>query len=962
METLWQDFQYGLRMLVKKPAFTAVAVITLALGIGANTAIFSVVNAVLLRPLPYKAPDNIVRFRMSLPPMPGEGGPRFVPSITTNDFQEFRKQAQTLSQVALYSNNAMTLTGPEEPVRLNGSAVSSDMFELLGVSPIRGRVFERSEETPGNDRVTILSEKAWKSYLGSDPNILDKLLTLDGNPYAVVGIMPASFEFPDKEIDYWVPLAIQPPAPPGAAHRIELAGNTLARIKDGVSLETASAEANTIFKRLHPPGAELGGIEITRGPAAPAGIEAGAEAMAEHAAAAGPGPEAGEGQFEARIPGSGDSTRAMRIGRPGSESGTVAEESPERVMVARGGPIPGTEAGGGARRMVTRGGPGAGPEGPGGERRMVARGGSGPEPSGPGGERRITARGGPGGGFTTGDPFADSTLELVPLQEEIVAPARPALMVLLVAVGFVLLIACANVANLLLTRASGRQLEIAVRAAMGAGRIRLIRQVLTESVILGVLGGALGTLLAYWGVILLQALRPGTIPRLDEISIDGTVLAYTLGISVVTGILFGLAPALRLSRSERMEALKEGGMFTSSGFGLFRRNRTRSLLAITEVALAVVLLVGGGLMINSFANLSSIDPGYDPSNVLTFRVDLPAARYPDIIQKRLFYDQLLDRVDTMGGVTAAGVVNILPLSQNNMRIMAIMRGDGDSEQRVTADVRIVSPGYFESMRIPLVDGRLFTDQDREGQQRVLLVNETFARQYYPDESPINREFGAGPAGASLIVGIVGDVHHQGLDTEVQPELYFSHQQAEGGMGDMPMTLAIRTAGDPLTLVPGIRRTVLDMDSSLTIDNVRSMEDLLYSSIAEPRFYAVLLGVFAAIALVLASVGIYSVLSYSVSQRTREIGIRMALGAKSESVLKLILSQGMLLITIGIAIGLGGAVVATRYLESMLFGLTALDPTTFITVTVLLILTAAAACYVPARRATKVNPIVALRYE
>jgi putative ABC transport system permease protein len=562
----------------------------------------------------------------------------------------------------------------------------------------------------------------------------------------------------------------------------------------------------------------------------------------------------------------------------------------------------------------------------------------------------------------SGDPFAASTLELVPLQEETVAPVRPALMVLMVAVGFVLLIACANVANLLLTRASGRQLEIAVRAAMGAGRIRLMRQVLTESVMLGIFGGALGTLLAYWGVNLLQALRPGTIPRLDEISLDGTVLAYTLGISVVTGILFGLAPALRLSRSERMEALKEGGMFTSSGFGLFRRNRTRSLLAITGVALAVVLLVGGGLMINSFASLSSIDPGYDAQNVLTFRIDLPTARYSDVIQKRLFYDQLLGRVETMGGVTASSVVNSLHLSQNNMRIMAILRGDGDSAQRVTADVRIVSPGYFDTMKIPLVDGRLFTDHDRDGQQRVLLVNETFAKRYYPDEFPINREFGASMSGPSLIVGVVGAVHHQGLDSEVQPELYFSHQQAEVGMGDMPMTLAIRTAGDPLTLVPEIRRTVMDLDSSLTIDSVRTMEDLLYSSIAEPRFYAVLLGVFAAIALVLASVGIYSVLSYSVSQRTHEIGIRMALGARSETVLKLIVSQGVILITIGIAIGLGGAVVATRYLESMLFGLTALDPATFITVTLILLVTAIAACYVPARRATRVSPTVALRYE
>jgi hypothetical protein len=368
-------------MLVKKPAFTAVAVITLALGIGANTAIFSVLNAVLLRPLPYKDPDNIVRFRMSLPPMPGEGGPRFVPSITTGDFQEFRAQSTTLSQLALYSNNAMTLTGLEEPVRLNGSSVSVDMIRLLGVSPIRGRVFDRSEETPGNDRVTILSEKTWEHYLGSDPDILDSILTLDGNAYTVVGIMPASFEFPDKETDYWVPLAISPPAPPGAAHRIELAGNTLARIKDGLSIEAAAAEANTIFRRLHPPGDGPGGFELTRGPEPADGPEA-----AGHGPSVGPDVEPGGQQFEAQVAGGTKDSRGMSLGRSGSGAGgtTASEERPEGVMVARGGPGPGPEAEGGARRMVMRGGPAAGTEGAGGESQMVARGELGAGPDGAG--------------------------------------------------------------------------------------------------------------------------------------------------------------------------------------------------------------------------------------------------------------------------------------------------------------------------------------------------------------------------------------------------------------------------------------------------------------------------------------------------------------------------------------------------------------------------------------------------
>ncbi len=535
-------------------------------------------------------------------------------------------------------------------------------------------------------------------------------------------------------------------------------------------------------------------------------------------------------------------------------------------------------------------------------------------------------------------------------------------MVLLVAVGFVLLIACANVANLLLTRASGRQLEIAVRAALGAGRIRLVRQVLTESVTLAVLGGALGCLMAYWGVGALKALEPGSIPRIENIGIDPTVLAFTLGISVFTGILFGLAPAFRVSNSERMEALKEGGAYSSSGFDLFRRNKTRSLLAMAEVALAVVLLIGGGLLINSFTNLADVDPGYDPENVLTFDVSLPQARYPDTPQRRAFYDQLLERTEMMAGVASAGTVNILPLTQNNMRIAFMIPGEGDSQQRAAADVRVVSSGYFDAMGIPIVEGRAFTDQDREGQQAVLLVNQTFADRYSPDESPVNREFRTGPAGSQLVVGVVGDVRHQGLDSDVEPEVYFSFLQAAQMFGNLPLTFTVRTAGDPMALVPEIRRNVLDLDSSLTVDNIRSMEDRLYGSIAEPRFYAVLLGVFAAIALILASVGIYGVLAYSVSQRTREIGIRMALGAEKANVLRLILGQGLVLTMIGIVAGLVGAFAVTRYLESMLFGLTALDPTTFVAVTVTLTLTAAAACYLPARRATKVDPIVALRYE
>ena len=909
METLWQDFKYGIRMLVKKPAFTAVAVLTLALGIGANTAIFSVVNSVLLEPLPYKDPDQLVRFVMDRPPIPGEGGPRRINSITTDDFQEYRNQSETLEAIGTYSTHSTTMTGLEEPVRLTGGRVSPAMFELLGASPMMGRVFDPAEETPGNDRVVILSEAAWERYFGRTPDILSRTLILDDNPYPIVGIMPADFEFPNPGTEYWIPASVRP-AVQRQVGRIEISGSTMARLNEGVSLETAVAEANTIFARLHPEGATFNGTDFTRGP----------------------GPEPGTGTTEETGPGQ----RGRGIGRPSQQA------------AGSGGGEPGTGDG----RQVVRGGPGPEPGGVAGTSEDVVRGGLGP--GGRGG------RGGPGG--PSGDPLAGSTIGLIPVYEQLVAPVRPALMVLLVAVGFVLLIACANVANLLLTRASGRQLEIAVRSALGAGRVRLVRQVLTESVTLAVVGGALGCLLAYWGVGALKALEPGSIPRIENIAIDPTVLAFTLGISVFTGILFGLAPAFRVSNSEKMEALKEGGAYSTSGFDLFRRNKTRSLLAMIEVALAVVLLIGGGLLINSITNLTDVDPGYDPENVLTFQVNLPQTRYPDVAQRRTFYAQLLQRTDMMAGVQAAGVVNILPLTQNNIRLAFAIPGEGDYQQRAAADVRIVSSDYFDAMGIPIVEGRAFTDQDREGQQAVLLVNQTFANRYFPDASPVNQELRAGPSGSQRIVGIVGDVRHQGLDSDVQPEVYFAFMQATQLFGNLSMTFAIRTAGDPMAVVPEVRRDVLDLDSSLTADNIRTMEDRLYGSVAEPRFYAVLIGVFAAIALILASVGIYGVLAYSVSQRTREIGIRMALGAERQNVLRLILGQGLILTTIGIVAGLAGAFAVTRYLESMLFGLTALDPTVFIAVTVILTLTAVTACYVPARRATRVDPIVALRYE
>ena len=552
------------------------------------------------------------------------------------------------------------------------------------------------------------------------------------------------------------------------------------------------------------------------------------------------------------------------------------------------------------------------------------------------------------------------------LKDEMVAPVRPALIVLLVSVGFVLLIACANVANLLLARAAGRQMEIAIRVALGAGRVRLIRQVLTESVLLALLGGAVGTALAFWGVRLLARLGPGNIPRLDEISIDGPVFAYTLLVSVLTGILFGLAPAIRLSRTERLQAMKEGAMSGSSGFDLVRGNPTRSLLAVAEIALAMVLLVGAGLLINSFLRLSNVDPGYDPESVLTFQVALPQTRYPEA-QRVQFYEQALSRLQELPGVQAAGMASTLPLQPGVMRLSMNIQGRPEPtrpEEMVIADVRVISPQYVKALGLTILDGRGFNDNDREGQPPVLMVNRTFADRYFAGETPIGQKMRLGAPDPFEIVGLVDDVRHAGLDADAQPEVYLDYRQARVAMprGLGGMLFALRTSDDPSSMVPYARTLVRRLDPELTIDNVASMEQRLSDSVARPRFYAVMLGIFAAVAMTLAAVGIYGIMAYSVSQRTREIGIRMALGAERREVLGLILRQGLALTAVGMIAGLAAAFAVTRYLQNMLFGLSASDPSTLAGVSVLLGAIAILACYVPARRATRIDPIVALRYE
>jgi len=801
METLIQDIRYGLRSLWKRPGFTAVALITLALGIGANTAIFSLINAVLIRPLPFREPDRLVWSWGNI----RNGGNRA--SVSPLDYLDYRRQNRTFEEFAAMISVPLSanLTGGGEPQRLTAAGVTGNFFQALGVQPALGRTLMLENESTGRDQVAVLSYGLWQKRFGGDPGIINQKIALDGKSFEVLGVMPRDFDFP-ATTEVWVPLNFD--AQPGLKQRKAHFLRPVGRLKSGVSLAQAQADTDAVARRL-----------------------------------------------EATYP----------------------------------------------------------------------------------------------------DTNTGWNLRLVSLREQIVGNIRSTLYILLGAVGLVLLIACANVANLLLAHAASRRKEIALRTALGAGRLRIARQMITESVILALLGGALGTLLAIWGVQALIALSGDNIPATARVKIDLTVLVFTLVTSVLTGLLFGLAPALRSMRLNLSETLKEGGR---SGNESAQRNRTRSLLVIFECAVAVMLLVGAGLLIRSLVRLQSTNPGFDSSNVLTIRIDLPNQKYATPESRSNFWEQFQSRVGALPGVESVGLVSELPLSgqPNDMPYTVEGRPADAANQGFDDDFRRVSQDYFRTLRIPFLRGRNFTPQEVRDGAKVLVISQSLATQTFPNEEPLGKRLVMGFRNEAFeIVGIVGDVRHRSLAQTALPTMYMP--ALESGEN-----IVIRGQNDTSSIAAAVRREVAAIDPNQPIATVRTMNEWLGLAVAAPRYRTGLFGLFAGLALLLSAVGIYGVMSYSVGQRTHEIGVRMALGARQLDVLKLVVRQGMGLVFVGVGIGLVGALALTRIISSLLFDVGTRDPATFTGVSILLAAVAFIACYFPAWRATKVDPLVALRYE
>ena len=812
METLFKDIRYATRSLLKHPGFTVIAVITLALGIGANTAMFSVINAVLVRPLPYHEPQRLVTIWEESP----DRGLYQMP-VSFANMRDWIEQNHTFDQISAYTFTNNNLIGAGEPVRLGSVRVSSNLFSLIGAAPQLGRAFLPEEDKEGANKVVILSHALWQNRFGSDSSIVGRSLTLDNQSFTVVGVMSAGFQFPvgfgymgkvlNDPIDLYIPLA----ATTDESGRGNYSFFALGRLKSDVTIDQARAEMTTIESRL-------------------------------------------EQQY-------------------------------------------------------------------------------------------------PDGNTGIG-------ISLIPTQEQTVKEIRPALLVLLGAVAFLLLIACANVANLMLARTASRQKEITIRSALGASRLRVVSLLLSESLVLSIVGGLLGLLLAVWGTKALIALAPDNIPRVNEIGVDAQVFVFALAVSIVTGIVFGLIPALHAARPDLNESLKEGlrGSMESS-FG----KRTRSVLVAVEVALSLMLLIGAGLMIKSFSRLQQMNLGFNPDNVLAVNLELPDSTYSKDHQRTAFFQEALVRVESLPGVTSAAATSGLPLtasfSGSDFRIEG--RPEPEAGKEMIVQKLSVSPAYFETLGIPLLKGRDFSNRDTSDAPASAIINADLARTYFPNEDPLNRRitFDDGQSWIS-IVGVVGDVKQLGLDSNAKPEVYFPFAQVT----EPSMSLVVRTVSSPLSVVSSVKNQIQTIDKNLPIDNATTMEQLLAESSSGRKFNMLLLTLFAVLAVILAVVGIYGVMSYSVTQRTHEIGIRMAVGAQPLDVLRIVIGRGMLWALIGVAFGLVGAFALTRLMTSMLFGVEATDPLTFISLSVLLIGVGLLACYLPARRATKVDPLVAFRYE
>ncbi len=910
IENFLQDVRYGLRQLRRNPGFTAVAVLTLALGIGANTAIFSVVNAVVLRPLPYPQSDRLVWIAEVIPSLNAElaGGA---------DYLDWRDQNKTVERMTAYDPSAsFNLTGRGTPARIHAAQVSANFFQTIGVDPQIGRGFTSEEDQPHGPNTVILMQPFWQQYFGSDPQVLGKTVTLNSAPYTVVGVMPASFRFPgDTEIQMLVPLQLNE-----TSERLRVM-NRLVRIiglmKPGVTIARAQSDLDAIRKRAQPPQMDSGG----------------------------PGPASGPGPVPA--PGGGSMIRvttSSAVHPPGGGGGPVPTATGDGAVADNGPEVVRRSANGApGRDEVVQVAPGA----------AANSGGPRVPPGSPapgGGRQQVIRLNGP----------ADTQLKVITLEEHLAGNLRPAMLTLLGVVGLVLLIACANVANLMLTRASARTREVAVRAVLGAGRWRLVRQLLSESLVLALAGGVAGLLIAAWGVRVMTRLMPASlgaaILNVAPVRLDAQVLLFTLAVSVVTGVLFGLVPALAATRLNLSEKLKEGSPGTGARSGLLR-----GALAVSEISLALILLIGAGLLIKSFYRVLSVDPGFTTEHILTMSLSLTDSRYPQPNQKRAFYSEVLRRVETLPGVRSATFVDSLPLSPYTAKMM--IRTATASESGTVSDVTLmmsrltVSPAYFYTLGIRLLKGRTFTDADDEQAPKVAVVNETLARHMWPNDDPVGKQLPLMGDGIT-VVGVVGDTRHEGLSADVQSEIYVPLLQ----QGVPSMQLAVRTAADPVSMISAVRTQIADVDPEEPIYNVSTLEQTLSDSVAPRRFNMLLLGIFAGIALALSTVGIYGVMAFSVTQRTREIGIRMALGAEQRDVLELMARQALGVTLAGIVFGVAGAWALTRFLTSFLYGVQPTDLATFVVVPLALVGVSLLACYIPARRATKVDPMEALRYE